>query len=127
MPNVLNAERTSAPPADMQTPGQRWRAFALLVVAYFITIVDFTIVNVALPTIGRKLHFAEADLQWVVTAYGLTYAGFLLLGGRAADLLGRRRLLIAGLVIFTGASPLPGSKSTMYSFASTWTSFARSG
>ncbi len=115
MPNVLNAERTSAPPAGSQTPGQRWRAFALLVVAYFITIVDFTIVNVALPTIGRKLHFAEANLQWVVTAYGLTYAGFLLLGGRAADLLGRRRLLIAGLVIFTGAS-LGGGLATSDTF-----------
>src|SRR6201996_5145603 len=104
MPNVLNAERTSTPPDATRATGRRWSAFTLLVVAYFITIVDFTIVNVALPTIGRKLHFAEADLQWVVTAYGLTYAGFLLLGGRAADLLGRRRLLIAGLVIFTGAS-----------------------
>ncbi len=84
--------------------GWRWRAFALLVVAYFITIVDFTIVNVALPTIGRSLHFHESDLQWVVTAYGLTFAGFLLLGGRAGDLLGRRRLLMAGLVVFTCAS-----------------------
>jgi EmrB/QacA subfamily drug resistance transporter len=74
------------------------------VVAYFITVVDFTIVNVALPTIGRRLHFPETDLQWVVTAYGLTFAGFLLLGGRAADLLGRRRLLMAGLVVFTAAS-----------------------
>jgi EmrB/QacA subfamily drug resistance transporter len=93
--------RTSQPP---QTSGQRWRAFALLVVAYFITIVDFTIVNVALPTIGRKLHFPESDLQWVVTAYGLTLGGFLLLGGRAADLLGRRRLLMVGLTVFTAAS-----------------------
>jgi MFS family permease len=77
-------------------PGQqKWRAFALLVVTYFITIVDFTIVNVALPTIGRDLRFPESDLQWVVTAYGLTFAGFVLLGGRAADLLGRRRLLMA--------------------------------
>ena len=83
---------------------RRWRAFSLLVVAYFITIVDFTIVNVALPTIGTKLHFAEADLQWVVTAYGLAFGGFLLLGGRAADLLGRRRLLMVGLVVFTAAS-----------------------
>jgi EmrB/QacA subfamily drug resistance transporter len=85
------------------------------VVAYFITVVDFTIVNVALPTIGRKLHFLESDLQWVVTAYGLTYAGFLLLGGRAADLLGRRRLLIAGLVVFTGAS-LGGGLATSDTF-----------
>jgi EmrB/QacA subfamily drug resistance transporter len=87
----------------------------LLVVAYFITIVDFTIVNVALPAIGRKLHFTESDLQWVVTAYGLTFAGFLLLGGRAADLLGRRRLLMTGLVVFTGAS-LGGGLATSDTF-----------
>jgi EmrB/QacA subfamily drug resistance transporter len=90
------------------TPGRRRRAFALLVVAYFMTIVDLTIVNVALPTIGRKLQFHEANLQWVVTAYGLTFGGFLLLGGRAADLLGRRRLLMAGLAIFSGASLAAG-------------------
>ncbi|HVX44678.1 MAG TPA: MFS transporter [Mycobacteriales bacterium] len=82
----------------------RWRAFAVLAVSYFMTIVDLTIVNVALPTIGRKLHFTETNLQWIVTAYGLTFGGVLLLGGRAADLLGRRRLLMAGLVIFTAAS-----------------------
>jgi EmrB/QacA subfamily drug resistance transporter len=82
----------------------RWRAFAVLAVAYFMTIVDLTIVNVALPTIGRDLHFSESSLQWVVTAYGLTFGGFLLLGGRAADLLGRRRLLMAGMAIFTLAS-----------------------
>ena len=87
-----------------QTESRRWRAFALLVVAYFMTIVDLTVVNVALPTIGVKLHFPESDLQWVVTAYGLTFGGFLLLGGRAADLLGRRRLLMVGLAIFTAAS-----------------------
>ena len=72
--------------------------------SYFITIVDFTIVNVALPAIGRELRFPESDLQWVVTAYGLTFAGFVLLGGRAADLLGRRRVLMAGLAVFTAAS-----------------------
>jgi EmrB/QacA subfamily drug resistance transporter len=80
----------------------------LLVVAYFMTIVDLTIVNVALPTIGLKLHFPESDLQWVVTAYALTFGGFLLLGGRAADLLGRRRLLMAGLAIFSAASLAAG-------------------
>ncbi len=83
---------------------RRWRAFALLVVAYFMTIVDLTIVTVALPTIGIKLHFPESDLQWVVTAYSLTFGGFLLLGGRAADLLGRRRLLMVGLAVFSAAS-----------------------
>jgi EmrB/QacA subfamily drug resistance transporter len=82
----------------------RWRAFAVLAVAYFMTIVDLTIVNVALPTIGRKLHFSETNLQWVVTAYGLTFGGFLLLGGRAADLLGRRRIMMIGLATFTAAS-----------------------
>src|SRR5437879_12480189 len=82
----------------------RWRAFALLAVAFFMTIVDLTIVNVALPTIGRELHFSESNLQWVVTAYGLTFGGFLLLGGRAADLLGRRRIPMPGLAVFPHAS-----------------------
>jgi EmrB/QacA subfamily drug resistance transporter len=83
---------------------RRWRAFAVLAVSFFMTIVDLTIVNVALPTIGRDLHFSESNLQWVVTAYALTFGGFLLLGGRAADLLGRRRILMLGLAIFTAAS-----------------------
>jgi EmrB/QacA subfamily drug resistance transporter len=82
----------------------RWRAFAVLAVSYFMTIVDLTIVNVALPTIGHDLNFSESNLQWVVTAYGLTFGGFLLLGGRAADLLGRRRILMLGLAVFTAAS-----------------------
>ncbi len=82
----------------------RWRAFALLAVSYFMTIIDLTIVNVSLPTIGRDLHFSETSLQWVVTAYALTFGGLLLLGGRAADLFGRRRMLMAGLALFTGAS-----------------------
>jgi len=83
---------------------RRWRAFALLAVSYFMTIIDLTIVNVSLPTIGRDLHFTATSLQWVVTAYALTFGGFLLLGGRAADLLGRRRILMAGLGVFTLAS-----------------------
>src|SRR5881394_4288108 len=82
----------------------RWRAFALLAVAFFMTIVDLTIVNVSLPTIGRALHFSETNLQWVATAYALTFGGFLLLGGRAADLLGRRRVLMAGLGLISAAS-----------------------
>jgi EmrB/QacA subfamily drug resistance transporter len=82
----------------------RWSAFALLAVSYFMTIIDLTIVNVSLPTIGRDLHFTETSLQWVVTAYALTFGGFLLLGGRAADLLGRRRVLMFGLGVFTAAS-----------------------
>jgi EmrB/QacA subfamily drug resistance transporter len=103
------------------TERQRWRAFAVLAVSYFMTIVDLTIVNVALPTIGRKLHFSETNLQWVVTAYGLTFGGFLLLGGRAADLLGRRRLLSTGLAIFAAASlgcALAGSDSLLIAMRS---------
>jgi EmrB/QacA subfamily drug resistance transporter len=88
-----------------QSPNiNRWRAFALLAVAFFITVVDLTIVNVSLPTIGRDLHFSQANLQWVVTAYALTFGGFLLLGGRAADLLGGRRVLMLGLGLFSAAS-----------------------
>jgi EmrB/QacA subfamily drug resistance transporter len=92
--------------AQTAAPGEvrRWRAFSLLAVAYFMTAVDMLVVNVALPTIGVRLHMAESDLQWVVTAYALTFGGFLLLGGRAADLLGRRRMFMAGLVLFTAAS-----------------------
>src|SRR5438046_7102271 len=90
----------------------RWRAFAVLAVSFFMTIVDLTIVNVALPTIGRELHFSETNLQWVVTAYGLTFGGFLLLGGRAADLLGRRRVLMLGLAVFTVASLACGLATT---------------
>ena len=82
----------------------RWRAFALLAVSFFMAIIDLTIVNVSLPTIGRDLHFSETGLQWVVTAYALTFGGFMLLGGRAADLLGRRRIFMAGLAVFTAAS-----------------------
>jgi EmrB/QacA subfamily drug resistance transporter len=82
----------------------RWRAFALLAVAFFMAIIDLTIVNVSLSTIARDLHFSETSLQWVVTAYALTFGGFMLLGGRAADLLGRRRIFMAGLGLFTAAS-----------------------
>src|ERR1700728_3026291 len=82
----------------------RWRAFALLAVSFFMTVIDLTIVNVSLPTIGRDLHFSATSLQWVVTAYALTFGGFMLLGGRAADLLGRRRILMVGLSFFTAAS-----------------------
>jgi EmrB/QacA subfamily drug resistance transporter len=96
---------TSLPiPSLTSRPIHRWRAFSLLAVAAFMTVMDLTIVNTALPTIGRKLHFSQTSLLWVVTAYELAYGGFLLLGGRAADLLGRRRVIIGGLAVFTAAS-----------------------
>jgi EmrB/QacA subfamily drug resistance transporter len=97
-------------------PVHRWRAFSLLAVAAFMTVMDLTIVNTALPTIGRKLHFSETSLLWVVTAYGLAYGGFLLLGGRAADLLGSRRMIMVGLAVFTAASlgaSLAGSEAVL--------------
>src|SRR5436190_12059336 len=72
------------------------------------TVLDVSIVNVALPTIGRALDFSRGNLQWVVTAYALTFGGFLLLGGRAADLLGRRRVFMAGVVLFSAASLVCG-------------------
>src|SRR5215510_11152647 len=68
------------------------------------TVLDVSIVNVALPSIGKSLHFSEDNLQWVITAYAITFGGFLLLGGRAADLLGRRRVFYVGVAIFTLAS-----------------------
>jgi EmrB/QacA subfamily drug resistance transporter len=96
---------TAGGPMTSQSPDiNRWRAFALLAVSFFMTVIDLTIVNVSLPTIGRELHFSATSLQWVVTAYALTFGGFMLLGGRAADLLGRRRMLMVGLSLFTAAS-----------------------
>src|SRR3954451_17505870 len=83
---------------------RRWLALALLCVAQFVVVLDASIVNVALPTIGRELHFSESSLPWVVNAYVLTFGGFLLLGGRMADLLGRRRIFMIGLVVFALAS-----------------------
>jgi EmrB/QacA subfamily drug resistance transporter len=81
-----------------------WTVLILLSVAQFMVILDVTVVNVALPSIGRSLSFHPADLQWVVTAYVLFTGGLLLLGGRAADMLGRRRVFLTGLGIFTAAS-----------------------
>ena len=86
----------------------RWKALAIICAAFFMTILDVSIVNVALPSIGRSLHFSRDNLQWVVTAYAITFGGFLLLGGRAADLLGRRRVFLAGVLLFTSASFLCG-------------------
>ena len=83
---------------------RRWLALALLAAAQFVVVLDASIVNVALPSIGRALDFSRDNLSWVVNAYTLTFGGFLLLGGRMADLLGRRRLFISGLILFAGAS-----------------------
>jgi MFS family permease len=86
----------------------RWTALALIVAAQFMVVVDMSIVNVALATIKNDLHFSQANLQWVVTAYAIVFGGFLLLGGRLADLLGRRRVFLAGIALFTLGSVLSG-------------------
>ena len=82
----------------------KWLALALLAAAQFVVVLDASIVNVALPSIGADLHFSQDDLSWVVNAYVLVFGGFLLLGGRLADLLGRRRLFLSGLILFAAAS-----------------------
>src|SRR5215469_9200933 len=95
---------------------RRWKALAVVCAAYFMTILDVAIVNVALPTIGKDLNFSRDNLQWVITAYAITFGGFLLLGGRAADILGRRRMFIVGVVLFSVASlvcGLAGSTGTL--------------
>src|SRR5262249_22833038 len=93
-------------------PGRRhvnpWLVLTLVCLAQFMVILDATIVNVALPTLQEDLHFTPSSLQWVVNAYTLIFGGFLLLGGRAADLFGRRRLFLAGVAAFTAASLLDG-------------------
>jgi EmrB/QacA subfamily drug resistance transporter len=87
---------------------RRWQALALLCGAFFMVLLDGTITLVALPSIGADLGFARQDLQWVLSAYALTFGGLLLLGGRAADLLGRRRVFMAGVLVFTAASLMCG-------------------
>ena len=86
------------------TPRAKNLALVLLAMTQFVIVIDASIVNVALPSIGAHLHFARVDLSWVVNAYVLTFGGFLLLGGRMADLLGRRRMFMLGLVVFSLAS-----------------------
>src|SRR5436190_6552597 len=87
---------------------RRWFALALIVAAQFMVVLDVAIVNVALPSIKTDLNFSQESLQWVITAYSIFFGGVLLLGGRLADLLGRRRLFAAGLVLFTVSSLLDG-------------------
>jgi EmrB/QacA subfamily drug resistance transporter len=90
------------------TARRKWFALALLLGVQFMVVLDIAIVNVALPSIQTDLHFSQANLQWVVSAYALLFGGFLLLWGRVADLIGRRRVFVVGLVVFTGASLLSG-------------------
>src|ERR671938_1365941 len=98
----------ASPRAQTQPDRRRWYALAVIVAAQFMVILDVAIVNVALPSIKTDLNFSQESLQWVVTAYSIMFGGVLLLGGRMADLLGRRRLFMAGLALFTASSLLDG-------------------
>src|ERR1700761_7830497 len=102
--SVVPDSRSSRAPADMSSQRGKNLALLLLAMAQFVVVIDASIVNVALPSIGVHLHFSRDDLSWVVNAYTLTFGGFLLLGGRLADLLGRRRMFMIGLVVFSLAS-----------------------
>ena len=95
-------------PSAARTEPNRWLVLAIVCLAQFMVVLDATIVNIALPSIQRGLSFSDANLQWVINAYTLVFGGFLLLGGRAADLLGRKRLFLFGVVVFTTASLLNG-------------------
>src|SRR4030081_3859874 len=85
---------------------RRWLALVVICFGQLMIVLDSTIVNVALPVIQRDLHFTQANLTWVVNAYLITYGSFLLLAGRAGDLIGRKKVFLAGVVLFTAASVL---------------------
>src|SRR5438477_7652200 len=104
-----------------ETDNRRWFGLAVIVAAQFMVVVDVAIVNVALPSIKTDLHFSQESLQWVITAYSSLFGGVLLLGGRLADVLGRRRLFVAGLRLFTVSSLLDGlawSETSLIAFRS---------
>jgi EmrB/QacA subfamily drug resistance transporter len=86
----------------------KWRVLALVAFAFFIVVLDFSVVNVALPSIEKDLGFTKTNLQWVASSYAIVFGGFLLLGGRCSDILGRRRVLLAGVMLFTLASLIAG-------------------
>src|SRR6266704_3176009 len=107
------------PSLQPASPRRRWSALALIVTAQFMVILDVAIVNVALPSIKSDLGFSQTNLQWVVSAYAILFGGVLLLGGRLADLLGRRRLFVVGLAVFAASSLLCGlawSEGSLISF-----------
>lgn len=107
--HAVHPPSAHASPSPEQEPGSKpWGLLILLCIAQFMVVLDITVVNVALPSIGRSLSFAPGDLSWVVTAYVLCSGGLLLLGGRAADVLGRRQVFFAGLLLFTAASLMSG-------------------
>src|ERR1700722_8034515 len=104
MQNVAAAVR----PTSQHQERQRWIALVVLCAGFLMIILDQTIVNVALPTIQNDLHFSQSGLAWVVNAYLIAFGGLLLLVGRLGDLIGRRRIFLVGLAVFTSASLVCG-------------------
>ena len=104
MSNQIRVHERPRLASDSSSERRRWLVLAVTVAAQLMVTLDLSVVNVALPAIRSGLHFSAQNLQWVVNAYTITFAGFLLLGGRAADLLGRRATFVAGLVVFSAAS-----------------------
>src|SRR5690242_3796401 len=98
------ATTKAAPAAPAAPPRRQPLQLALILVAAFMVVLDFSIVNVALPSIERELQMPADAVQWIVTGYAISFGGLLILGGRAADLLGRRRMFVIGLVAFAVAS-----------------------
>ena len=96
-------------PVEVTNYGRRWWILTVLGIAQLMVILDSTIINIALPTAQHDLHFTNADRQWIVTAYSLAFGSLLLFGGRIGDVVGRKRVLITGLVGFAGASAIGGA------------------
>src|ERR1700740_1657496 len=107
-PTAVPVSERAGPSGAAAGPAQRWWILGVVGLAQLMVVLDATIVNIALPSAQRELGFSNADRQWVVTAYSLAFGGLLLLGGRLSDLVGRRRMLIIGLVGFAGRSGLGG-------------------
>src|SRR5579864_5053749 len=111
-PAVAAVSQRAEPSGVASAPARRWWILGVVGLAQLMVVLDATIVNIALPSAQRDLGFSIADRQWVVTAYSLAFGGLLLLGGRLSDLLGRRRMLIIGLVGFAAASALGGASTS---------------
>src|SRR5213595_1214280 len=104
----MSSETILLPAETRRAADRKWLTLALVVAAQFMVVLDVAIVNVALPSIKTDLHFTQESLQWVVTAYAILFGGALLLGGRLSDILGRRRVFVAGLALFATSSLLCG-------------------
>jgi EmrB/QacA subfamily drug resistance transporter len=109
MTTLMSMERTDGIPVDVSNHERRWWILGVLGIAQLMVILDGTIVNIALPSAQRDLHFSNADRQWIVTAYSLAFGSLLLLGGRIGDMIGRKRALVIGLVGFAVASAIGGA------------------